>query len=576
MSKHILKKNNLSMLSIAAFAFCAIIHPVLAKQIWITGHVYNAATGQAMEGANVVILETPMGASTDSSGEYHIFVPLPGEYTIAISFVGFETVNKSVNISDEETIVLDFTLKESIITVEGICVESARAGIMVTNRMTVIDIEKFTEATRVHRLEEILGRMAGIDIYRTSTVVNPSQLVSMRGCNDMRFVIAVDGRAWSSPSHEDCPIDWSALTTGGIEKIEIIRGGGTVLYDGAMGGIINIVKKKGTTGRGFIRPKINARMGMEAFRSLTANMATRGGIGSLGYSFSGGLDLSEGYLRNEYGEGYDLSGNLDYPLSFVKGHVSLSLKHHSTEMGYPVINDPGRDDYDPDYPIVFEEGDLIRKWNDNVYPGGTSYRNKTMNFIDLVYKQPVSRALITLNLFGNMGHDTTYEYLYSLVAVVDSLTGDTTIVPVLGQSAAVSNEYTYGVSCRVKVSNIDLHTFTFGADYRNLGTFPIEEGTIMGIHIEESEAIPDWYRLVGIFGEDQFKATSAINLTFGLRWSYLDEWTMPTYENPTTGDSGRVHFYYNALLPKFSASYSFPDSTIIYSSVNRDWHVPNC
>ena len=391
--------------------------------------------------------------------------------------------------------------------------------------------------------------------------------------------MAVDGRAWSSPTHNDCPIDWSALTTGDIEKIELIRGGGSVLYDGAMGGIINIVRKKGIAGKGWTRPKISAQIGGEAFRSKKGNIGIKGGIGSLGYFVSGGFDLSTGYLRNEQTKGYDLSGNLYYGLPLLKGQLSLSLKRHYTRADYPVINDPARSDYDPNYPIVLEGGDLVRKWSDNAYPGGVSYRYKKMDFLDLGYEQPVKKAKITMNLFGNMGDDTTYAYNCRLITKIDSVTGDTIVVPELRQTVSVSNEYTYGASCRVKMSNINLNNFTFGADYRNLGTFPVEQETIMGVVIEPAwgyEAVPDWFRLVGIFGENEFKASSAINLTIGVRWSYLDEWTMPTYKNTVTGDSGRTHFYYKALLPKFSASYTFPDSMIIYTSVNRDWHVPNC
>ncbi len=545
----------------------------------VTGHVSNIKTGQRLEGASVIIKGTEIGSATNTSGEYRILIPSPGQYEVQASFIGFETANKSILINDEQVVVLDFGLKESYISLEGITVTSAREGITFSNRMTVIDVDKFTEATKDYRLEEILARMAGIDIYRTGTTANPSQLVSMRGYNDMRFIVAVDGRAWSSPTHNDCPIDWSALTTGDIERIELIRGGGSVLYDGAMGGVINIVRKKGITGKGFTRPKITAQIGTEDFRTKRGNIGIRGGIGPLGYFVSGGFDLSTGYLRNEQSKGYDFSGNLNYNLPVLMGQLNLSLKRHYTQADYPVINDPARADFDPNYPVIPEGSDLIRKWSDNVYPGGVSCGYKKMDFLDLVYEQLLKNAKITVNLFGNIGDDTTYAYNCRLVTKIDSITGDTTVVPELQQSVSVSNEYTYGAGCRVKVGNVNLHNFTFGADYRNLGTFRIERDTIMGVIIEPAwgyEAVPDWFRLAGFFAEDEFKATSAINLIMGVRWSYLDEWTMPTYKNPTTGDSGRIHFYYKALLPKISASYTFPDSMIIYTSVNRDWHVPNC
>lgn len=552
---------------------------IFAQQFTIKGNVCNATSKQPLDKANVMVKGTRIGTATDINGEFQILLPGPGIYEIEASHIGFESMVKTVRISDETETILAFSLKESIISIEGVTVQAVRDGIMITNRMTVIDVDEFTKANRVYRLEDLLSRMAGIDVYRTGTVGNPSQFVAMRGFNDLRFVIAVDGRALSGPSHEDCSIDWTALTTDDIEKVEIIRSGSTVLYDGAMGGIVNIVRKKENVGSGFRRPKITGQFGLEALRTKRASCSIRGGIGLLGYYLSGNMDLSSGYLRNERNENYGLSGNLHCYLPGQSGKILLAYKKHHTNMGYPVINDPVRADYDPHFPIVPEGSDLIRKWSDNVYPGGKSNRYRRMDFIDLVYEQNVKNAKTILNLFGNYGIDEELTYSYRDTTIIDSISGDTIIVPRLKQLATISNEYTYGTSFRIEFKNIEMHSFMIGFDYRNLGTFGINKDSLEGVVIdvpEGKDAIPDWYRLIGIFAEDQFKASKNINITLGLRWSYLDEWTMPTYYNPLTGDSGRVHFYYSAVLPKFSASYCFDDSTIIYTSVNREWHIPNC
>jgi iron complex outermembrane receptor protein len=539
----------------------------------ITGRVVNAGNGQPLDRASVIVRDADIATATGADGRYELALPQAGRYDIEATYIGFELGHAAVTVTGGE-VRLDFALRESYISIEGVCVKSARDGISFSNQMTVVDVERFMAANKAYRLEEILAQMAGIDIYRTGTTASPSQLVSMRGFNDLRFVVAVDGRPWSGPSHNDSPIDWSALTTGDIERIEVIRGGGSAQYEGAMGGIINLVRKKGIGGSGITRPRFSGQVGGEAFRNARGSLGMRGGLGSLGYFLNGSYDWSRGYLRNERNRGYDASGTFDYPLP-AGGEATLSAKRHSTNVRYPVINDPQRTDYDPAYPTVPEGGDLIRKWSDNVYPGGESRRLKIMNFLDLAVTQPVAKAVLSFNLFGNMGDDSSYAYHYRLVSQVDSL-GDTILVPVLRQALSVTNEYTYGVMARLKLENINLHSFNFGAEYRNLGTLPMREDTILGIVVGGTEAIPDWYRSLGFFTEDHFKATTAINITLGVRLAYLDEWTMPTYKNPATGDSGRIHFYYKAFLPKINASYTFPDSTMIYASVNRDWHIPNC
>jgi iron complex outermembrane receptor protein len=567
-------RETMPRLSALMLTVLAALSLLLGETYSVIGRVCNAANQQTLEGANISVREINTAGRADKDGMFRIILPAPGLYELEASFIGFENQCRMVMVADAQPVILNFELRESYISIEGVCVRSTRPGVAFTNQMTVVDVEKFTAANRAYRVEEILSQMAGIDIYRTGTVATPSQLVSMRGFNDLRFVVAVDGRPWSGPSHNDSPIDWSALTTGDIERIELIRGGSAAQYEGALGGIINIVRKRGMTGSGITRPRITAQIGGEAFRSAKGSVGVRGGLGPVGYSFNGGYDMSSGYLRNEHNLGYDIAAALDYILP-AKGRASLSFKRHSTDFGYPVINDPLRADYDPAYPVVPEGGDLIRKWSDNVYPGGTSQRLKFMNFLDLSVDQPVSKANLALNLFSNMGDDTSYAYCYRLIQDIDTL-GDTTLVPILQQQLSVTNEYTYGASFRTKLSGINQHAFSFGADYRNLGTFPMKEDTIMGIIVGGSDAIPDWFRNFGVYAEDQFKATAAVNITLGARWAYLDEWTMPTYKNPATGDSGRIHFYYQAFLPKVSASYTFIDSTMCYASVNRDWHIPNC
>ena len=62
----------------------------------IRGFVYEESTSEPIIYANVSILNTNFGASTDDNG-YFIFPKVPsGNYTIQVSFMGFQT--KSINI----------------------------------------------------------------------------------------------------------------------------------------------------------------------------------------------------------------------------------------------------------------------------------------------------------------------------------------------------------------------------------------------------------------------------------------------------------------------------------------------
>jgi vitamin B12 transporter len=97
-------------------------------------------------------------------------------------------------------------------------------------------------------LAEILSRSEGI--YIVGTGQNPGQLqnVFMRGANGNQTAILIDGVRITDPSTADNAIDFSEISLANIDHIEIVRGSQSTLYgSSAIGGVINIITKKGMT-----------------------------------------------------------------------------------------------------------------------------------------------------------------------------------------------------------------------------------------------------------------------------------------------------------------------------------------
>lgn len=103
-------------------------------------------------------------------------------------------------------------------------------------------------------IEEALSRAAGISFVRSGTGGNPSTNIDMRGQGDranFSVKVMVDGIAMNTLDQNRLhaagvtisPLDSIAVED--IERIEIIPGGGAVLYgNGTRGGVINIITKK--------------------------------------------------------------------------------------------------------------------------------------------------------------------------------------------------------------------------------------------------------------------------------------------------------------------------------------------
>ena len=99
--------------------------------------------------------------------------------------------------------------------------------------------------SREHRVvvPELLMQFPGIHVRDNSG--SPNQQVDMRGFGifgDQNTLILLDGQRISE--NEQTTVNWAAIPLSAIERIEIMRGSGAVLYGaGATGGTINIITK---------------------------------------------------------------------------------------------------------------------------------------------------------------------------------------------------------------------------------------------------------------------------------------------------------------------------------------------
>ena len=76
----------------------------------ITGKVINADTGLPLVGASVFAQNTTMGTSTDTVGNFKLWLP-QGGYDIIVTYTGFTSASKRINSTDPEDHHLAFQLK---------------------------------------------------------------------------------------------------------------------------------------------------------------------------------------------------------------------------------------------------------------------------------------------------------------------------------------------------------------------------------------------------------------------------------------------------------------------------------
>ncbi|MBN2012762.1 carboxypeptidase-like regulatory domain-containing protein, partial [candidate division KSB1 bacterium] len=65
----------------------------------ISGSITDAATGEALPGANVLIQGTSLGAAADMEGHYIIAKVPPGSYTLVVTYIGFKAKEFPVRVT---------------------------------------------------------------------------------------------------------------------------------------------------------------------------------------------------------------------------------------------------------------------------------------------------------------------------------------------------------------------------------------------------------------------------------------------------------------------------------------------
>lgn len=414
---------------------------------------------------------------------------------------------------------------------------------------TVIDLEKFEASGSIDRVEDVLKHMTGIDIIQGTGGADPQQVVLMRGFDDSRFQVAVNGRPITAPTAgADTFVDWSSLTVGDIDRIEVIRGSASARYENSVGGIINIITKKGR-GEGLRVPKASADVSYSSFNTVNTRGTASGGVGALGYFVNFGSRTSDGFLRNNYWEGMDYSGRLDYALP-GKGTLSASLKRSELEHGYPVVNDPtsALSNYDPDYPIVSSDADTIRMGRLISYDGGKSFKVKHATHFDISYDQPLGNTNLSLKLFQDRGAEDSYSYQLARGVPAQTFSGQ-----------GDRKERTSGMMFDYSMNIWSRHSLSVGYSHRRM----------------EVHNTPDIYRIQGGYIEDQYAVTNKLTFNMGLRYAHVREYSY-AYRDPGTTVSYRHLIYTKEWLPKFTATYRFNSDTEVFASVNRDYHVPGC
>ena len=206
----------------------------------VVGHILSE--GQAVPFASVLLKNAITGTSSDENGNYSIEVP-SGKQTIIVQAIGFKNQEKNINVSSGGKIHLDFNLEESVFGLNQVVVSATRGLQKRTEAPVIVTVtnSEVLQKAQAISLSEGLSFQPGLRMETNCQNCGFSQ-VRMNGLDGAYSQILMDSRPIFSALNGVYGLD--QIPTNMIERIEVVRGGGSSLYgSNAIAGTINIITK---------------------------------------------------------------------------------------------------------------------------------------------------------------------------------------------------------------------------------------------------------------------------------------------------------------------------------------------
>ena len=172
-----MKSQSIQLLAVAAFSLSIVVSAYSqATTGQLTGFVVNRATQEALPGANVQLVGTPIGAATDPEGRFRLAEVPVGTYQVRASFVGFEAlVLSDIVVTSGRPTDIVIRMEEASIDIEGV---EVTGNYFVRTPDAVVSVERLS-------YEEIRRSAGGFEDVIRAVSILPGVAQAQSGRNDL-------------------------------------------------------------------------------------------------------------------------------------------------------------------------------------------------------------------------------------------------------------------------------------------------------------------------------------------------------------------------------------------------------
>lgn len=525
----------LFFLSLVLFCFSSI------AQSTIEVRVVERVNGKAIPGAH--IYDGKKVKVTDFRGEAVLDNLSEGSVVLRVTALGFSSQEIEIRMEPGQSHSVRVALEEEILFLDEVVISATRAESRIGDipgRVEVITPERLAN-TSFQSVDELLALLPGVHTARSYGLFSFRSTVSMRGVSSKeqaRTLVLLNGVPVNKA--DGGSVNWNLISTGEIERIEVIKGPGSALYGGnAMGGIINVVTKKPTEK---IEGSVAVHYGTYNTKGVNAKFA-----GKLNNGF---YWAANGLFRNS--DGYITQSFADQQSNPYITESTFEEKVLHFKTGYD-----GGEKFSAE--LDFTLFDDVRTTGEQVFqPLGNTREYDTYQI----------RSIFSGDVSGIKWNVSTFFQREYYKRVSEWMRDDYTWYDVL------SLRSDYGVLTSANY-RLGIHTFTGGVDVR-LGQVDASDVYYTSTDQVDNRGKMDFY---GFYLQDEISLLeNKLRFTAGVRYDfarfYHGEFVI---KNPSSETifmdqyqfSGQPSVSWGAFSPRLSAQFRPNDNSRVYASYSR-------
>ncbi|MGH7549331.1 MAG: TonB-dependent receptor [Gemmatimonadota bacterium] len=212
----------------------------------VRGQVTSEGDGDFLPGAQVALEGTSLGAVTDRNGRYRIEGVPVGDYTLVVSYLGYDEFRADVSVSDDEIEEQNASIEASFVQAEGITVQlrqgQAKALMLQRTSSTIVNIVDQEQIQLFPDLNtaEVLQRVPGVNIRRS---LGEGQFVFIRGTEPRFTSVTVNGQKIATPADAERFVPLDVISANQLASLKVTKALTPDMDADAIGGTVDLVTR---------------------------------------------------------------------------------------------------------------------------------------------------------------------------------------------------------------------------------------------------------------------------------------------------------------------------------------------